>query len=65
MYSYVIWVLNQIEDIIKYSELIEGRLVKKIIIGEIEIKKDEEKRFSSLLSLGITKDFGFFVEFEF
>jgi len=37
----------------------------KKIIGEIEIKKDEEKRFCSLLSLGITKDFDCFVEFEF
>ena len=64
LYSYVIWVLNKIEDIIKYSEPIEGRLVKRIIIGENEIKKDEEKRLCSLLSLGITKDFDCFVEFE-
>ena len=65
LYSYVIWVLNKIEDIIKYSEPIEGRLVKRIIIGENEIKKDEEKRLCSSLSLGITKDFDCFVEFEF
>ena len=63
LFSYVIGLLNKIEDIIKYSEPIEGRLVKKIIIGEIEINKDEEKRLCSLLSLGITKDFDCFVEF--
>jgi len=62
--SYIIGILNKIEDIIKYIEPIEGRSAKKIKIGEIEIKKDEDKIFSSLLSLGITKDFDCHIEFD-
>ena len=59
----IIGMLNKIEDIKIYSELIVGRSVKKKI-GEIEIKRDEDKRLSSLLSLGITKDFECQIEFE-
>jgi len=62
-YNYRIGMLNKIEDIIIYSEPIAGRRVKKIKIGEIEIKRDEDKRLSSLLSLGITKDFECQIEF--
>ena len=62
--SYIIGILNNIKDIMKYIEPIKGRMAKKIKIGEIEIKKDENKILSSLLSLGITKDFDCQIEFE-
>ena len=63
-YNYIIGILNKIEDIIIYYEPIEERKVKSIKIGEIEIKRDEDKRLCSLLSLGITKDFKCQIEFE-
>ena len=62
-HHYRIGILNKIEDIIKYSEPIAGRRIKKIKIGENEIKKDENKRLCSLLSLGLTKDFDCQIEF--
>jgi hypothetical protein len=58
-----IGILNKIEDIMIYSELIAGKRIKKVKIGEIEIKRDEDKRLYSLLSLGITKDFNCQIEF--
>ena len=61
---YIIGILNKIEDIIKYCEPIVGKRIKKIKIGEIEIKKDEDKILCSLLSLGIIKDFDCHIEFE-
>ena len=63
-HHYKIGILNNIEDIMKYTEPIAGRIVKKIKIGEKIIKKNEKKRLSSLLSLGITKDFDCQIEFE-
>jgi len=63
-HNYRIGILNKIEDIIIYSETIGLRRVKKIKIGEIEIKRDEDKRLSSLISLGIVKDFECQIEFE-
>jgi hypothetical protein len=60
---YIIGILNKIEDIMIYSEPIVGRRVEKINIGEIEIKKAEDKKLFSLLSLGITKDFDCQIEF--
>ena len=46
-----------------YFEPIVERRVEKINIGEIEIKKAEDKKLFSLLSLGITKDFDCQIEF--
>jgi hypothetical protein len=63
VHSYIIGILNKIEDIINYIEPIQGRRAKKIKVGEIVIKKGEDKIFSSLLSLGITKDFDCQIEF--
>ena len=62
-HHYPIGILNKIEDIMIYYEPIVGKRIKKIKIGEIEIKKDENKRLCSLLSLGITKDFDCYIEF--
>jgi len=64
VHSCIIGILNKIEDIINYIEPIIGKRAKKLKIGEIEIKKDEDKIFSSLLSLGITKDFDCHIEFD-
>ena len=61
--SYVIGILNKIEDIMKYYEPTSGRMLKKIKIGQLEIKREEDKRLCSLLSLGITKDFDCLIEF--
>ena len=58
-----IGILNKIEDIMIYSERIVRKRIKKIKIGKIEIKKDEDKRLYSLLSLGIIKDFDCHIEF--
>ena len=52
-----IGILNKIEDIMIFYEAISLRRVKKIKIGEIEIKNGEDKRLCSLFSLGIIKDF--------
>ena len=60
---YRIGILNKIEDIMIYFEPIVERRVEKINIGEIEIKKAEDKKLFSLLSLGITKDFDCQIEF--
>lgn len=60
---FVIGILNKIEDIMIYIEAILRKMVKKIKIGEIEIKKNEDKRLCSLFSLGITKDFDCQIEF--
>ena len=60
---YRIGILNKIEDIMIYSERIVRKRIKKIKIGKIEIKKDEDKRLYSLLSLGIIKDFDCHIEF--
>ena len=63
LHNYIIGILNKIEDIMIYYEPIAGKRIKKIKIGAIEIKKNEDKRLCSLLSLGITKDFECQIEF--
>jgi hypothetical protein len=63
IYGFRIGILNKIEDIMIYYEPIVEQRIKKIKIGEIEIKKDEDKRLCSLLSLGIIKDFDCHIEF--
>jgi len=61
--TYIIGILNKIEDIMIYYEKVKGRKIKQIKIEQIEIKNNEEKRLCSLLSLGITNDFDCYIEF--
>ena len=56
-----IGVLNSINFIISKNESMYNRKVKKLVIGDLVIKRDDKR---TLLSLGIIKDFICLVDFE-